>query len=93
MRVIEIDSATKIVIQVKFVNADYTLSANEKKSEQGELGQRFVDGNFIDVAIEPQPPVETMEEKIARLEQQVQSDNLVIMETLATIFEEIIGGA
>ena len=42
---------------------------------------------------ETQPPVETMEEKIARLEQQVQSDNLIVMETLASIYEEIIGGA
>ena len=43
--------------------------------------------------LEPQPPVETMEQKIARLEQQVQSDNLIVMETLASIYEEIIGGA
>lgn len=42
---------------------------------------------------EPQEPVETMEEKIARLEQQVANDNLILMETLASIYEEIIGGA
>ena len=41
---------------------------------------------------EPQTPVETMEEKISHLEQQVMNDNLIVMETLASIYEEIIGG-
>lgn len=93
MRVIEIDSVTKIVTQVKYVNDNYVLSANEKNSEQGEIGQRYVDGEFIDIPTEPQPPVETMEEKIARLEQLVQEQNLTQMEVLATIYEEILGGA
>lgn len=42
---------------------------------------------------EPQEPIETIEEKVARLEQQVMNDNLIVMETLASIYEEIIGGA
>lgn len=42
---------------------------------------------------EPQEPVETMEQKIARLEQLVQEQNLTQMEVLATIYEEILGGA
>lgn len=40
-----------------------------------------------------QPPVETMEEKVARLEQLLLEQNLVQMEVLATIFEELVGGA
>ena len=92
MRVIEIDPVSKTVTQVKYVNDDYTLSANEQKNEQGEIGQRYVDGEFIDVPIGPQQPVESTEEKIARLEQQVMNDNLIVMETLASIYEEIIGG-
>ena len=39
---------------------------------------------------EPQPPVETMEQKIARLEQQVQSDNLILMDALAMTYEQIM---
>lgn len=42
---------------------------------------------------ESQKPVETMEEKVARLESIVQEHNLIQMEVLATIFEEIVGGA
>lgn len=39
---------------------------------------------------EPQEPVETMEEKIARLEQQVMSDNLILMDALAMTYEEVM---
>lgn len=64
----------------------------ETESEKGEIGQKLVDGKFVDVPVEPQPPVETMEEKITRLEQQVQSDNFMILEVLAEIYAVTAGG-
>lgn len=62
----------------------------EIESEHGEIGQRLVDGEFIDVPVEPQTPIETMEEKIARLEQQVMNDNLILMDALAMTYEEVM---
>lgn len=79
-----------LIIGVRFGK---TPVEGEIESEQGEVGQRYVDGDFVDVPVEPQPPVETMEQKISRLEQLVQEQNLVQMEVLATIFEELVGGA
>jgi hypothetical protein len=38
----------------------------------------------------PVPPQETLEEKIARLEQQIQNDTLVQFDVLATIYEELL---
>lgn len=93
MRVIEIDPVTKIVTQVKYVNDDYKLSTSEQKTDQGDLGQKFVDGKFVNVPVNPSQPIETMEQKIARLEQQLTEQNLVQMEVLATIYEQILGGA
>lgn len=40
--------------------------------------------------IEPTEPTETIEEKIIRLEQQIQESNLVQLEVLATIYEELL---
>jgi hypothetical protein len=37
-----------------------------------------------------EPPKETLEEKITRLEQHVMQDNLVTFEVLATIYEELL---
>ncbi len=36
------------------------------------------------------PKVESLEEKIVRLEKQVQQDNIITFEVLATIFEELL---
>ena len=63
-----------------------TSVSGEMDSKLGEIGQRYVDGKFIDVPIELQPPVETMEQKIARLEQQVMNDNLILMDALAMTY-------
>lgn len=79
-----------LIIGVRFGK---TPVEGEIESEQGEVGQQFVNGKFINVPVEPQPPVETTAEKIARLEQLVQEQNLTQMEVLATIYEEILGGA
>ena len=40
--------------------------------------------------IKKAPKIETAEEKIARLEQQIQQDNLIQFEVLATIYEELM---
>lgn len=89
MRYIILDKSNK-VIGVRFGSS---IVDGEIESAQGELGQQYVDGKFIDVPIEPQPIVETTAEKLARLEQLVQEQNLTQMEVLATIYEEILGGA
>ncbi|MCV9899820.1 hypothetical protein OKS35_06750 [Exiguobacterium sp. N5] len=89
MRFITLDESN-IVVSVRYGN---DVLSGEIESEVGNVGQRYVDGEFIDVPIEPQMPIETMEEKITRLEQLVQEQNLVQMEVLATIYEEILGGA
>lgn len=39
------------------------------------------------------PPVETTDQKIARLEKQLAEQNLMQMEVLATIYEQILGDA
>lgn len=42
--------------------------------------------------IEPPATVETPEEKIARLEEEIQSNNIAQFEVLATIIEQLNGG-
>ncbi|WP_294742016.1 hypothetical protein [uncultured Exiguobacterium sp.] len=79
-----------IVISIRWGNQ---IVDGEMATESGEIGQRYVDGKFIDVPKEPQQPIETIEQKIARLEKQLTEQNIVQMEVLATIFEEIVGGA
>lgn len=76
-----------IIVSVRY---GASIIAGEIESERGEIGQRYVDGKFVDVPVEPQPPVETMEEKIARLEQQVMNDNLILMDALAMTYEEVM---
>lgn len=90
-RYIELDD-DNIVVSVIQSNSEMDVDGYELSSV-GEVGQKRVNEEFIDVPVEPQPPVETMEEKIARLEQLVQEQNLTQMEVLATIYEEILGGA
>lgn len=76
-----------IVIGVRYG----VISVNsEIESDAGEVGQRYVDGDFVDVPVELNPPIETMEEKIARLEQQVMNDNLILMNALAMTYEEVM---
>ena len=64
---------------------------NEIESEIGELGQiKQPDGTFVT----PEPviteTIETLEQKLERLEQQRQADSLVQFEVLATIYEELL---
>jgi hypothetical protein len=70
-------------------DADKIVSG-EIQSEVGELGQIMKsDGSFITPAREV-VIVETTEQKIERLEQQVQQDNLILFDVLATIYEELL---
>lgn len=90
-RYIELDD-DNIVVSVIQSNSEMDVDGYEL-SLTGEVGQKRVNDEFIDVPVEPQPPVETMEEKIVQLEQLIQEQNLTQMEVLATIYEEILGGA
>ncbi len=60
----------------------------EIQSDIGELGQILVNGEFKDEKIQPAEPIPTIETQLSELQEQ----NLVLMDALATIFEVIIGG-
>lgn len=90
MRIITIDSNKK-VIGTKTVNDSYIqnpgLQTGEIISETGETGQIMqTDGTFITPTPVPVEPVPTVEEQVAQLK----SDNLILMDALATTFEEIL---
>lgn len=87
-RYIELDD-DNIVVSVIQSNSEMDVDGYEL-SLTGEVGQKRVNDEFIDVPVEPQPPVETMEEKIMRLEQQVMNDNLILMDALAMTYEEVM---
>ncbi|MFX4305992.1 hypothetical protein F8N00_11420 [Exiguobacterium sp. A1_3_1] len=46
-----------------------------------------------EVGVSPVKQEETTDQKIARLEKQLAEQNLMQMEVLATIYEQILGGA
>lgn len=78
----------KQIISVRFGS---TIVDGEIESELGEIGQILQpDGTFSTPEAEPVEPAETLEEKIDRLEKQVQEDNLMQFEVLATIYEELL---
>lgn len=78
----------KKVVNVRFGS---DIVPSEIQSDIGELGQIMQpDGTFITPEPLPVEPQETLEEKIERLEQQIQQDNLITFEVLATIYEEIL---
>jgi threonine dehydrogenase-like Zn-dependent dehydrogenase len=52
--------------------------------DESLLGKRYLDGVFEEVVSTPTTPSESLVDKVARLEEQ----NLIIMEALATIYEE-----
>jgi hypothetical protein len=90
MRVITLDEDNN-VISVKTVGNNYVLGTNDIETNLGEVGQiQQADGSFTN----PEPvfvePVETLEQKMDRLEQQRQSDNLTQFDVLATIYEELL---
>ncbi|UII56719.1 hypothetical protein LS684_04435 [Cytobacillus spongiae] len=90
MRVITLDEKD-IVIGIKYVGGNCTLLENEFSSDIGEFGQKMQsDGTFIDIEPVQEEPIETLEQKIERLEQQIQQDNLIQFEVLATIYEELL---
>lgn len=87
MRVITLEN--NIVIGIKNVGNDYLLQENELETDLGELGQvQQADGTFI-----TPPPVEievkpTLEEQILQLQQ----DNLILMDAIATMYEDLVLG-
>lgn len=87
-RYIELDSKSFVVSVIE--TPKELNSENYILSSSGEIGQRYVNGEFIDVPVEPQQPIETMEEKIVRLEQQVMNDNLILMDALAMTYEQVM---
>lgn len=53
--------------------------------------RKYENGQWSQEKYPPEPPLqETVEEKLARLEQQLQETTLIQYEALATIFEEIL---
>ncbi|WEG18479.1 hypothetical protein PQ478_08350 [Alkalihalophilus pseudofirmus] len=87
MRLIKMNSKNE-VISLRYGSS---IVGGEIESETGEIGQiRLGDGTFIN----PEPKTvkyqETLEEKIERLERQIQQDNITNFEVLATIYEELL---
>lgn len=86
MRIVTLDENNKVV-GVKNVRDDYSVGENELISDVGECGQILQpDGTFID---DPTPPPEakpSLEEQVAQLKE----DNLILMDALATVFEELL---
>jgi hypothetical protein len=73
----------------------------EYQEDAQEVTEYTRDGETVSHTVrvpiqEETPPAEptetepTLEEKITRLEQQIQQDNLVTFEVLATIYEELL---
>lgn len=89
MRVLTLEDG--IIVSVKYMTPSYVLLGNELVSDEGELGQRIhEDGTFEDVPVEPIEPQPTLEEKLARMERQLEEQGLVQLEVLATIYEELL---
>ena len=67
----------------------YQIVEGEIESETGELGQIMqTDGSFLDPEPTEPPEKQSVEEQLSELQEQ----NLVLMDALATIFEAITGG-
>lgn len=63
----------------------------EIQSDIGELEQiRQPDGSFVTPEPTQTEPVETLEQKLERLETQITEENLMQFEVLATIYEELL---
>lgn len=86
MRVIKLDT-NKIIVGIKTVGDDYILRDNEIESEVGETGQILqADGSFITPEPAPIAPRISLDDKVNQLQQ----DNLILMDALATSFEKIL---
>lgn len=86
MRFIRLNEENKVT-SLRF---GQVIAPGEIESAEGNPGQIMQsDGTFITPEPTPTEPVETAEEKLERLEQQVTQDNLIQFEVLATIYEEI----
>ena len=87
MRFIRLDENNKVMS----IRHGKSIIEGEIQSDVGEIGQIMqTDGSFVtpepEIIIQP----ETLEQKIERLELQIQQDNLITFEVLATIYEELM---
>ena len=83
MRFIRLDAENRVV----FVRYGESIVDGEIISENGEAGDiRQPDGTFITPKPEPGKARQTLEEQI----EQLKIDNLILMDVLATIYEEMI---
>ncbi len=83
MRFVTLDSKNKVV-GIRFGPA---IVPGEIQSDEGELGQIMLpDGTFITPEPEQINQTPTLEEQVASLKE----DNLILMDALATVFEEIL---
>lgn len=85
MRVVTITN--NVVTSIKNVTNGYIIQNDEVESEKGELGQILQkDGTFINPEPVPNEPRITIEDKVVQLQQ----DNIILMDALATTFEELL---
>ena len=74
--------------KVVAIRQGQSMVEGEIQSDIGELGQILVDGVFVDAPVEPITPQPSIEEQLTEIKEQ----NLILMDALATVFEEILGG-
>ncbi|WP_214813837.1 hypothetical protein [Exiguobacterium sp. s196] len=83
------------MIIVKYKTEQEAQQIIDEKQAQGltlvEVSN-ITEGNFLGFVENPKNPT-SLEEKVTQLEQLVQEQNLTQMEVLATIYEQLLGGA
>lgn len=83
MRVITLD-LNKIVTSVKNVGENCVLETNDLVSDIGEVGQiQQSDGSFITPTPTPTASKPTLEQQVAKLQQ----DNITLMDAIANLYE------
>jgi hypothetical protein len=70
----------------RVVNDDYEPITEEEWREQSPPVPESIESHEPAETIEPHEPAETIEQKLTRLE----SQNIILMDALATTFEELI---
>lgn len=82
-----------VCISVKQVNGEMNYSNHIRIETYNSdlLNRPYNNGQWGEKILPVTPlPKETLEETIARLEHQIQQDNIVTFEVLATIYEELL---
>lgn len=87
-RFIRINRVNNVIIGIRYGEK---ITEGEIESEKGEIGQILQkDGTFVTPEVNIPEPQETAVQKIERLELQVQQDNLILFDVLATIYDELL---